>query len=240
MASRICSLVIGLDFGMLFFLTKRPPRSQKNQALERDSGSWRARLEASGLGVEAGDLHDQRVIRIAGLDDPRIGLRILGGQDDDVDTALTMLDRPLQVRDPLAADPARCPLQRWSESRVIGKVIVLADDLVRPHRHDDGLSVVADRRSSKVPKWPSRAEMLKRSRERPICLHGRCRANRWSAGKDAPKDSKTAGSPCRLSCLNRSWGLKTWAQPSHWLIVHTITYVCMLFNRERMHKNCAT
>src|ERR1700731_2065884 len=157
MASRICSLVIGLDFGIPF--------------TSKSVDSWRAGFETSGLGIEARDLHDQRIVRIARTDDPGICLRIFGRQDDDAHTAVATSNRPLEVRYPLHAYLLRLPPQRRSESRLIDDAAVAANDLVFPHRHDDSSSVIADRRPTKVPTRASRTKMLERSRKRPSRFH---------------------------------------------------------------------
>ena len=100
-------------------------------------------------------------------------------------------NRPLEVSYPLHAYFLRFPFQRRSKSRLIRDATLLANNLVVPHRHDNSSSVIADRRSTKVPTRASCTEMLERSRECPICFHCRCYANDVSAPEDSVANNAT-------------------------------------------------
>jgi hypothetical protein len=204
-------------------------------------------LEASGLGIEASDPHDQSIVRIARADDSRICLRIFCRQDDDAHTAAATSNRPLEVSDPLHAYFSRLPFQRRSKSRLICDAIILANNLVVPHRHDNSSSVIADRRSTKVTTRASCTEMLERSRKCPICFHCRCYANDVSAPEDSVANNANRylkpGSPfiCPRKpppqSQNRGWHLRSAARLR--AILHAIFRKCMLIISYCMHKNCA-
>jgi hypothetical protein len=159
-----------------------------------DTGKTHSRsagLEASGLGIEASDPHDQCIVRIARPYDPGSRLHVLSCQYDNAHTAVATIDRPLEVRYPLHAYLLGLASQRRSKSRLIRHAFILANNLVLPHRHNDCSSVIADRGSTKVPARASCTEMLERSRECPICFHCRCYANDVSTPEDSVADSAT-------------------------------------------------
>ena len=123
--------MIGLDFDIFFHLENDRPRPQNAfAAWKTHVGSWTAGFETSGLGIEASDQHDQRIVRIARTDDPGICLRIFGGQDDDAHAAIATSYRPFEVGYPLLAYLLRLPSQRRSKSRLIRDATILANNLV--------------------------------------------------------------------------------------------------------------
>ena len=252
MASRICSLVIGLDFGISLHLENDRSRPEDAfTAWRTHAGSWSAGLETSGLGIEASDPHDQRIVRIARTDDSGICLRIFCRQDDDAHTAAATSNRPLEVGYPLHAYFFRLAFQRRSESRLIRDAIILANNLVVPHRHNDSSPVIADRRPAEVPARASCTEMLERSRKCPTCFHCRCYANDVSAPEESVANNATwylkPGSPfiCRRKppprrCLkSQNRGCHPKSVVRHGAILHAIFEKCMLIIRYCMHKNCA-
>src|ERR1700733_8861242 len=172
MASRIFSLVIELYFGIFFHLgTLTTPKARCIHRFEDLRGFIEGGSENSRFAIEVGDLHDQRVVRIARTDDSRRSPRVFGRKDNDAHAAVAMRYYPLEVGDPLVAYPLRLPFQRRRRSRLVGKATVLAHKLVLPHRDHDGCSVAAYGRSRKVPTRASGTEMLETSRECPGVPH---------------------------------------------------------------------
>jgi hypothetical protein len=144
---------------------------RRHSSLRRLPRAYGAGLEESGFRVEVSDSHDQVIVRITATDDPGTGLRLFGRQNDDADATFAMRNRPFEVGSPLQAYSMRLSFQRRSKSRLIRSPTVLANDLVFPHRHDDGSAVVAYCRSAEVLTGAGGTKMLKTSRQGPNSLH---------------------------------------------------------------------
>jgi hypothetical protein len=113
--------VIGLDFGMFFYLKTTTPPEVRAHQFGKSGGSWSPGSEKARPGIEVSDLHDQGVVRITRTDEPGIGLRVFGCQNDDAHAAVAMRYRPLEMDYPLLAYPLRLPFERREKMGLVGK-----------------------------------------------------------------------------------------------------------------------